>query len=240
MSMAQKQWVHRIRQVAGAYGVCILSPKQVLSRATVDDADDIKKLMWAETEREFSDYCKWAPSPNDCDSRVLQTSRRSVYMTYKCMDQSEEKNINIPASRILIERGILEPAMLEPRRQHTISVTYACPSDHVVFHQTLDGKLIDYPHSQFFIDWPRMFLKKYVPYRELTALRYTHYSQALKEYDTADTRSQLTKFIIQRVMRVHVGPLSHWTRAQLAILGSALSLMYKRDWDYCSRLPRCA
>jgi hypothetical protein len=222
------------------HNVWILSPSQVVSCIKIKDIYSIKELMWASTKAEMNDYFKWCLHPNDCDNRVLQTTDRYVYMTWKALDQSMQKNINIPASRILMENMMISPPMISRLTDDLTVYTHCFPSDHVVFHMTdINGQLVNYSKKQFMIDWKYMFPEDSIPaYRKLADTRYKHASQALLEYENTGQLNDLVKAIIVEYMGKKVGPCSHWDHAQLAVLGAAMVHMYRRNWDMSHITPR--
>lgn len=219
-----------------------MSPKQVVSPLRISDIHKIKTLMWAGGEQELVDYFKWSLHPNDCDMRVLEDKKnnRCVYMNWKSMNQSQVMNINVPASRILVENSMVDPPMIGIGESDLLRYTHIFPSDHVVFHQTVNGELHDYPKSLFLSDWKYMFPQERMPaYRRLAQDRYSHYSQALVEFEHTGKLNSLVKTIIKEYMGKQVGPCTHWDQAQLAVLGAALCKLYQRDWDCAHETPRC-
>lgn len=242
MSDVLNAWRDRLvkHSTDSGHNVWILSPKQVVSSIRINSVNSIKQLMWASTKAELDDYFKWCLSPNDCENRVLQTEHRHVYMNWKALDQSATKNINIPASRILLENTMISPPMISRMTRDLTTYTHCFPSDHVVFHMTdIDGKLQDYTEKQFMFDWKYMFPVDPTPaYRRLASQRYTHASQALMEYEQTGQLNELVSAIIVHYMGKNVGPCSHWDQAQLAVLGAAMVHMYRRDWDMSHIAPR--
>lgn len=241
LSPQHVQWLKRAREAhaQGGFQVIVMTPKQVVNPMIVSSVHHIKTLMWAHDETEIASYYKWSLHPQDCEYRILEAGRRHVYMCWKPLNISESKNINIPASRILLENNMIEPPIIEIDETDLMRYTHCFPADQVIFHQTIDDVLTEYTMKQFMADWPFMFPKEAAPaYRRLASERYQHYSQALTEYEHTSRNNPLVKSIITQYMGKRVGPVSHWDQAQLAVLGAAMLHMYKRDWDLASSPPR--
>jgi hypothetical protein len=195
--------------------------------------------MWASDQQELDDYYKWSLDPCDCESLLLEQGTRRVFITWKALDQSTIKNINIPASRILLENAMLDAPMVQMMPENLTQYTHLFPSDHVVFHQTIDGRFTSYSRYQLTRDWRFFFPNEEMPaYRYLATYRYSHFSQALEEYEKTGTMNEFMKIIITQYMKKSVGPCGNWNLAQLAVLGAAVCLMYPRDWDVSHLFPK--
>jgi hypothetical protein len=216
----------------------MLTPKQCLTPVSVSGMDKIQQLMWSNDDKEFTDYCKWSLDPCDCEQRVLVQGNRCVYMTWKALDQTSIKNVNIVASRILLENNMLDPPTIENVQSDLLNYTHIFPSDHVVFHQTIDDQIVSYSRDKLTQDWEHMFSRSLPAYRKLAGERYHHYSQALMEFENTGTMNKFVISIITYYLGKQVGPVGHWNQAQLAILGAAMLLLYTRDWNLASELPR--
>jgi hypothetical protein len=239
LSVAQQNWINRVRSANGDYRVWMLSPKRAASPINIDSVFALHTIMWASSEAEHKAYMKNSLHPNDCEMMVLQQDNRSVYITWKSMDQSETKNINIPASRILLENNLIDPPVVEVNRKDLIRYTHCFPSDHVIFHQTINNKLVSYDKKQFLSDWGFMYPRnEKMAYKVLAQTRYQHFSQPLTEFEETATMNDFVKIIIEQYMGKQVGPSSHWDQAQLAVLGAAMLMMYQRDWHTSSDQPR--
>jgi hypothetical protein len=244
-SEAHIAWSNRIKHAQGKFGIWMLTPKNTLTQAFVQRIDQIKMLMWAENEKELLDYLKWSLDPEDCDYRVLECNmrngkKRCVYMAWKALDQSQEKNINIPATRILLENGMIDAPMIETMQEDLMRYTHIFPSDHCIFYQTVNEQLVSYPRIQILNDWYYFFPREIMPaYRRLASERYHHYSQALTEFENTGSINSFVKMIITHYMGRKVGPVQTWNLAQLAVLGAAMLLMYEKEWNFAITLPRC-
>lgn len=241
LSRAHRDWITRVNNNTNSTGctVWMVSPKQVATPVRIDNESAIRELMWASYESELCEYDKVRCSPSDIEYCVVDDYPRKVYMNYKSMKVTAQRNINVPASRILVENSMIQPPKVD-KCQRDLGLYLNCfPSDHVVFHQQYGKDLVDYPYTVFCSDWKRMFPRERMPaYRNLALNRYQHYSQALMEFAQTGTQSPLVKYIIQTIMGKRVGPVSHWDQAQTAILGAALLHMYPRDWEASTETPR--
>jgi hypothetical protein len=234
-------WRNRCRAAANArvkVTVWMLTPKCSLVRAYVKDLHHVRSLMFASDEKELTDYYKWSLDPIDCDQVILKYPDRTVYMAWKALDQSSDKNINIPATRILLDYNMLEPPSILNNQPNLMNYTHVFPSDHVVLYQTSpDGDPCHYTQQQLTYDWEIIFKRQRVrPYMQLAG-RYQHFSQALVEYEQTGSMNPLVRMIISQYLRRPAGPVDTWDQAQMALLGAAMYMMYKDDWQDCTRLP---
>jgi hypothetical protein len=244
-------WQQRLKEVArrrkGGTKVWILNAKGYVSDFLVGGADDIKDLMWAGTAQELSDYRSASKYVFDCDHCLLNTGGgRSVYMVWKPMALSKDKNINIIAARILLENYLVEPPTID--RHGMLTDYFEClPSDHVVLCSSRGNQLSEYSFEELMRDWPFLFPQSApmckkpasVPFRRLIKERYPDGAiQALGDYEQTGAHSQTVRGIIQSYLRLPVGPASHWDRAQVAVLTAACALQFERDWKDATRQPR--
>jgi hypothetical protein len=222
----------------------MLGAKQIATPISIWSMDLIDSLVWAENKEELDEYFKWSLHPCDCEKLVLDRisnafGNRKVYMTYKTLQYSSVKSINIPATRILLDNNMMEPPTIEYQTSDLMIYTYCMPSDHVIFHQTIDGKFTDYTYEQFTSDWSLMF-NKTPKYKQLAHQRYKHYGQALTEFEFTGQMNSLVVSLIEHYLKKRVGPCSHWTEAQMLVLGAALYMLYSKQWDAALSTPSVA
>jgi len=233
-----QDWKDRAHSIhlRGTHLVHLLSTKCVLTAIRVEHVTDIPALMWTDNANERTEYMKWSMHPSDCDNLILRDGNRCVYMNYKSTEQSSSQNVNIPATRLLLERGTVDPPMIVDGTS-AIDYTGIFPCDHVVLHQTINGRLCDYDLTQVTTDWQSMFTVPLSrqPYYRLATRRYVHFSQALAEYQYTDTMDGLVEHIIAAYVRQRVGPVSAWDACQLAVLGAAMYLMHRNTWHECEK-----
>lgn len=247
------EWRARLRKIAakrrGGITVWLLNAKGCVSPFLVSDHDDLKDLMFAADSEELRNYKRATSHVFDCDHLVLKTGpNRKVYMISKPMSMSRDANLNVPASRILLEGFNIEPPMIELDRDNMFDYFDCLPSDHVVLCTSTNyDTLSEYSYAELMRDWPYLFPQTWafreqpqlVPYRRLIAERYTQGpKQALTEYERMGKRNALVDGIIKEYLKLDVGPISHWDKAQLLVLGAACAMKYQRDWDPAHTKPR--
>lgn len=218
--------------------VWLLTPKRSLVPVVIKDISCIRTLMFASDERELLDYYKWSLDPLDCDQRIFEHNNRAVYMAWKALDQSTDKNINIPATRILVHHQMVDPPAIEIVQDDLLNYTHCFPSDHVVLYNVVHGKLVDYPIRQLQADWVHMTNSGPHAYRVLAKNRYQHFSQALAEYEQTGAVNGFVTLIINKYLRTRVGGVLVWNAAQITVLAAAVYMMCTRDWDDTIHFPR--
>ena len=227
-------WSNRI-QVAntGAHSVWLLSPTGTVTRVKVSTSKMLKGLIWTTDEDELHEWYNFGLSVYDCDYLIHRDNDgRCIYMLWKSMDRSVDKNINIPASRILIEKHLIEPPGANPLN--------SLPSDHVVLHMTVNGEMESYPFDQLHSDW-LMFFDKHTGdvCRDLAMNRYPTAKHALEDYKNTNTRSLLVLYLINKYIGGNFTCTpTRWDTVQRYMLGCAISLLFTDAWTAAIEIHR--
>lgn len=249
--VAGDRWRARIRAARGNMGVWLLTPARELLQVYVRDLSCLPSLLYSESPEEQEAQRRHLLHPGDCDYRLLGGAAGRAVSVLWCpasvaaAHRPQKPGLNVTATRLLLEHGLIEPPPVhgDPALGAPIEHLDCCPEGPVVLFQTHDGKLVNYGPEQLRDDWTRAYFAPaalHCPataYRRLAAERYRHHSQPLAEYEKTYCRTPFLCEVTARYVGM-VGPSSHWDRAQMVVLGAALLLVYRREWDDASRMPR--
>ena len=198
----------------------------------MNTSEMLKSLLWTTDEDELRDWYDFGLSVHDCEYLIHKDNdNRCVYMLWKSMNRSVDKNINIPASRILIEKHLIEPPSTNPLN--------SMPSDHVILHMTVNGRLESYPFDQLHSDWSMFFdIHTDTVCRDLATTRYTTAHHALEDYKNTNTRSRLVFYLINKYIGVNFTCTpTRWDTVQRYIIGCAVSLLFPGAWTTATEIP---
>jgi hypothetical protein len=254
LSVPASQWLARLRRHAsnpGAKSAFLLNPKGNLVPVKLADEHDVSELLWHNSQQEMVDFKRWSMHPLDCDYALaiggLHNTRDPVqeyyiYICWRPMEQSETKNINIPAARLLLEHRCMDPPIIQTDSTDShAQLLGSLPSEHVVLFAVdrLTEKLIHYTKEMVRSDWPSLVRNSsHVKSYERLAPRYTHGLQALVEYRQTGRMNVFTRWVIEEISGCQVGRVSHWDNAQLTVFAVAVSMLYSVEWKRTTDLPR--
>ena len=244
-----EQWKYRMqlcRSKENTKTAWMLTPKHSLIPIQLSCVDDARQVLWATSEADMVRGEKWSIHPCDWEYKIFtnKTTRDTIFMAWNPLHTTDSNNINIPAARMLLEQGTLSPPIVN--RDHPLGLMqyFQClPADHVVLFKTnAQHELLALNKAAIMRVWPALYQigVHYAPkpYENLMRERYNHASQALVEYeDMCRPNNILVRCIIERYMNLHVGPVTHWDKAQLTVLTAATALQYAREWTLSERRP---
>jgi hypothetical protein len=246
LSVAAAQWLSRLRRHAAdpkSKGAFLLNPKGNLVPVQLSDENEVSELLWHNSEKEMMDFKRWSLHPVDCEYALTfgGNNHYYVFMSWRPMEQSESKNINIPAARLLLEHRRMDPPIIQTDLMDHTQLLGCLPSEHVVLFAVdrRTRKLIQYTKDMVHSDWSSLVRNsRHVKSYERLLPRYQHGLQALVEYRQTGRMNVFTRWVIEEITGCQVGKVSHWDNAQLTVLAAAVCLLYPVEWKRTTDLPR--
>jgi hypothetical protein len=210
--------------------VCCVRVDGSVYGAEIDDINEIKTKLLP------SDAIKYPFG--DCEYRVIGDCSDGIYLYFR--DASEvDADLNIAGARMIIDRNLLEPPLYDfCSKDQPMKFFDLLPRGEFCLYRWRDFQGVDLTPAELKNCWHLIFRSK-CPYELLASKRYVSLSQAIDEYGEIsgkNVHAEFSAWFIKTYLNEYPSlTCGQIDRAHNAIIGSALFLLFEKEWRRVSQ-----